>query len=611
MKPRRHARSQLIRLRLDAPIVAMLIIVILVFALFMIIPLASLIVIPIGNINFDILKSYLRYPYMTLKPLGESWILINEVDGVKHVIVTWKNYGIILNTLIAASLVTVFTSIIGITVALIMARMDFPGKTIMRILVIIPLLYTPFVNAFVIFKFFGSDGIISHILQSLGLNMTLEFQGLSGMILAQTMMFWPIVYLNVYSSMLQIDPSLEEQAENLGAKGFKLFRSVTLPLSLPGLASGAAIVFIFSMEDLAAPLAFKVDDVISMRIVREIQSSVSILELSLDAVILSLILLSMAAAWFIAVKRYVSLRQYAMIVRGGRWTPRLHKPSIAGYIAIYGILLPWVIFSAIPQIGVLVYAFTEEWIGVFPSGLTLDNFKYIFSEDVTFKGLRNSLTYATIAVMLIIIIGVSSAYVASRIKSKVAEPLDVLVTIPIAIPGLALATGMIILYGFGPLSDIPVFRYLNPVDFNPAVLLIMAYAVRRSPFTTRAIYAGLQQVSEALEEAAMNLGASRTRVLFSIVIPLIGINVFSGALISFVYSMAEVSTSITIGRVKPIDEGYAPMTAVMYDFLLGGYGAGNYVHIVSAMAALILSVQLLVIALTNIVLKQRYAFIGV
>ncbi len=611
MGPKHSINRIPIKLRLDTPIMLMLVLVLSIFALFMIIPLASLIIIPIENISLDILKSYFQYPYMTLDPLGESWILVNEVDGVKHVIVTWKNYGIIFNTLIAASLVTLFTSIIGIVVALIMARLDFPGKTIMRILVIVPLLYTPFVNAFVIFKFFGSDGIISYILQSIGLGITIEFQGLSGMILAQTMMFWPIVYLNVYSSMLQIDPSLEEQAENLGARGFKLFRSVTLPLSLPGLASGAAIVFIFSMEDLAAPLAFKVDDVMSMRIVREIQSSVSILELSLDAVVLSLILLSMATVWFIAVKRYVSLKQYAMIVRGGRWTPRLHKPRLAGYLVVYLILLPWVIFSAIPQIGVLIYAFTEEWIGIFPSGLTLDNFRYIFSEDVTFKGLRNSLTYASIAVLLIIIIGVSSAYVASRVKSRITEPLDVLVTIPIAIPGLALATGMILLYGFGPLSSIPLFKYFNPVDFNPALLLIMAYAVRRSPFTTRAIYAGLQQVSETLEEAAMNLGASRSKVLFSIVVPLIGINVFSGALISFVYSMAEVSTSITVGRVKPIDEGYAPMTAVMYDFLVGGYGAGNYVHIVSAMAALILSVQLLVITLTNIVLKQRYAFIGV
>ncbi|MEB3773586.1 MAG: iron ABC transporter permease [Desulfurococcales archaeon] len=597
------------RAPVDPIILLMLIIALMVFTLFLIAPLAFLFLSPRNVVSMDYLKSFLDYPYMTLSPLGDEWVISFEEGGVKHFIFTWRNYGIILNTLMAASLVTLFASIIGTIVALIMARMDFPGKNILRVLVIVPLLYTPFVNAFVIFKFFGGNGIISAITSKLGF--TVEFQDIAGMVLAQTMMFWPIVYLNVYSSMLQVDPSLEEQAENLGASGWKLFRTVTLPLSLPGLASGAAIVFIFSMEDLAAPLAFKVEDVISIRIVREILSSTTILELSPDAVILALILVTMASLWFIIIKKYVSLRQYAMIVRGGRWTPRRFKPSLLGYIFIYLVLVPWTIFSAIPQIGVLIYAFTEQWIGLLPSGLTLDNFKYIFSEEVTLSALRNSVVYSAAAVIVIIVIGVSSAYISSRVRARIAGLLDLLSTIPIAIPGLALATGLIILYGFSQASTAWPLKYLNPIDYSPALLLILAYAVRRSPFTTRAIYAGLQQVHEALEESAINLGASRSRVLATIVIPLIGLNIFSGALISFVYSVAEVSTSITIGRIHPIDEGYAPMTAVMYEYLTGGYGGGNYIHIVAAMATLVLTVQLLVITLTNIVLKQRYAFIGV
>ena len=604
-----RAASLLDKLPVDPVIIVMLTISLLIFALFLIAPLASLFLSPRNILTTDLLKSYLDYPYISLEPIGDEWIITLDRDGVTHIIFTWRNYGIILNTIMAAILVTIFTSIIGVLVALAMARYDFPGKNILRVLVIVPLLYTPFVNAFVIYKFLGDGGIISSITSHLGF--TIEFQDIAGMILAQTMMFWPIVYLNVYSSMVQIDPSLEEQAENLGASGLKLFRSVTLPLSMPGLASGAAIVFIFSMEDLAAPLAFKVEDVISIRIVKEILSSATIMELSPDTVILALILVVTASTWFIAIKRYVSLRQYAMVVRGGRWTPRRFKPSLLGYLLIYLLMAPWTLFSAIPQFGVLVYAFTAQWIGVTPTGLTLDNFRYIFSEPVTLTALKNSLVYAGSAVLVIIVIAVSSAYVASRVKSRLAWLVDLLSTIPIAIPGLALATGLIILYGFSRASEVWPFSMLNPIEYSPALLLILAYAVRRSPFTTRAIYAGLQQVHEALEESAMNLGASRARVLATIVIPLIGINIFSGALISFVYSVAEVSTSITVGRIHPIDEGYAPMTAVMYEYLTGGYGGGNYIHIVAAMATLILTVQLLVITVTNILLKQRYAFIGV
>ncbi len=597
------------RIQIDPVIAAMLLVSLTIFALLMIAPLASLFILPRNILSIDLMRSYLDYPYITLEPLGDEWVITLDRDGVTHIIFTWRNYGVILNTIMAAVLVTIFTSIIGVLVALAMARYDFPGKGILRVLVVVPLLYTPFVNAFVIYKFLGSDGIIASITRHLGF--TFEFQDIAGMVLAQTMMFWPIVYLNVYSSMVQIDPSMEEQAENLGASGFRLFRTVTLPLSMPGIASGAAIVFIFSMEDLAAPLAFKVEDVISIRIVREILSSTTIMELSPDAVILALILVATASLWFIAVKRYVSLRQYAMVVRGGRWTPRRYKPSLLGYLLIYLVLTPWTLFSAIPQIGVIIYAFTEQWIGLLPTGLTLDNFRYIFSEPVTLSALRNSVVYSAAAVAVISVIALSSAYIASRVKSRISWIVDLLSTIPIAIPGLALATGLIILYGFGAWSEVWPLKYLNPIEYSPALMLILAYAVRRSPFTTRAVYAGLQQVHEALEESAMNLGASRARVLATIVIPLIGINIFTGALISFVYSVAEVSTSITIGRIHPIDEGYAPLTAVMFEYLTGGYGGGNYIHIVAAMATLVLVVQLLVITLTNIVLKQRYAFIGV
>ena len=587
----------------DRLILAMVAFALLAFTLFLVAPLASLLIAPSKAIGLSYLSIYLNPPYVRLDSYGE-WIKVIEREGHVKVIFDWVDHGVILNTFIASSLVTALSTFIGISVAYVMSRLEFFGKNLLRVMVIVPLLYTPFVNAFVAFKIFGPGGLFSEIPRELGLGFSVVVQGLSGMILAQTMMFWPIVYLNVYSSMVQIDPSLEEQAENLGARGFRLFRTVTLPLSLPGVAAGAGIVFLFSMEDLAAPIAFKVSNVMSMKIVDSIKSSITIEQLHPDAVVLSLIMVTVAVVWFLALKRYVGLRQYAMIVRGGRWTPRTRRPGILAKAVIYLLIFPWVLFSMTPQLGVLVYAFTEEWRGILPSGFTLDHFTYIFTDDEPSRALRNSLIYATAAVAIIIVLSSSSAYVVSRFKTKLAQPIDTLATIPLVIPGLALATGLIILFGFGPFKGTP----LDPFAFGPALLLIAAYTIRKSPFTTRAVYAGLQQVHESLEEAALNLGASRSKTLFSIVIPLIGINVFSGALISFVYVMAEVSTSITIGL---IDDRQAPLTAIMFDYLTGGYGGGNFINLVAAMASLILAVQLLVITLTNIVLKQRYAFIGV
>jgi ABC-type Fe3+ transport system permease subunit len=122
------------------------------------------------------------------------------------------------------------------------------------------------------------------------------------------------------------------------------------------------------------------------------------------------------------------------------------------------------------------------------------------------------------------------------------------------------------------------------------------------------VFAGLQQVHVALEEASMNLGAGRLRTLASVVLPLIGLSVLSGALVSFVYCVGETSTSVTLGGLGGFGEGHkAPITFIMMDYLsrIGGP------HIVAALGVLLITLQLTAIVTVNVVLKQRYAYIGV
>ncbi|MEO2151308.1 MAG: ABC transporter permease subunit, partial [Thermococcus sp.] len=224
------------------------------------------------------------------------------------------DFGVVLNSILVSISVMVLTTLLGTFFAFIMARYDFPGKNIMRVLLFIPLLVTPFVNVVVVKKMFLPDGIINWIFyEHLHLfPKPIWIDGLVGVIIAQTITYYPIVYLNAYASFINIDPSLEEQAENLGSRGFHLFRKVTLPLSLPGIMAGAAIVFIFSMEDLAAPLAFRFYDVMSVQILLGIKKAVggSILP---ETAALALLLLILATAAFAAIRRYVTLRQYAMV----------------------------------------------------------------------------------------------------------------------------------------------------------------------------------------------------------------------------------------------------------------------------------------------------------
>ncbi len=598
-----------LRFYLDSAMVVQLLIPIIFFGLFLIFPLAAVAVFPLvpgisGTTYSPLLlfqdPSMIRFA-STRPPIIIRHIVIGG-ENLTLVAFFGPNYGAILNSLINSIVVTVGASIFGLIVAFVMARYDFPGKMFFRVLAMVPLLLTPFINAFVIRKMFMYDGIISYFIHNiLHLPYVIYIDYLAGVMVAQIMTFWPIVYLNIYASMVQIDPSLEEQAENLGAKGFRLFRTVTLPLSLPGLAAGAAVVFIFSLEDLGAPIAFREFDMISFKIFSGLRAAITG-EVPPYVASLSLLLLTLAMIAFLSIKKYVSLRQYAMIVRGGRWLPRVRKPGVVGMTLIYIFLLPAMLFTAFPQVGVFIYALAERWTKTFPEGLTLRYFSEMISNPVLFTSIKNSLIYASSALVIIVLLGVSTAYIVARGRVPGLGILDAIATSPIAIPGLAIATGYFLVFSRDPFKG----TVLDPFTSGPWLLLILAYAIRRSPFTIRAVYAGLQQIHEALEESAMNLGASRWKTLATIVIPLLGLSILGGALVSFVYSMAETSVSVTLGG---IESAQRPITYTMYEYLYSGYVEGP--NLVAVMAVFIISIQLTVIVVTNFILKQRYAFIGV
>ncbi len=515
------------------------------------------------------------------------------------------SYGAIVNSLVVASVVTLAASALGTATAFAFARYSFPGKGALRVLATLPLLQTPFINSFVVRKLFDwRDGVLSWLLcDVLGAPVRVGVEGLAGVAAAQILTFFPIVYLNVYASMVNIDPSLEEQAENLGARGLRLFLTVTLPLSLPGLAAGAALVFIFSLEDVGAPIVFNEQRLISYQIFsRFVEATTG--SLSPAAAGLALLLLALALGAFAGIRRYVALRQYAMLSRGGRWKPRVRRLGPLGLAAVYLGLLPLLLLAAFPQLGVFAYALSERWRGALPEGFTLEHMLDIVRDPVASRAVYNSLTYSLSALAIILVLGVSAPYVIARARIRGLELLDLLVTSPVAIPGLVLAVGYFYFFS-------SAFRGspLDPIAGGPSLALALAYSVRRLPFTARAVFAGLQQVHVALEEASMNLGAGRLRTLVSIVIPLIGLNLLSGALVSFVYCMSETSASVTLGGLGGVGVGHkAPITFIMMDYLANRVDGP---HIAAALGVLLISLQLATIVVVNVVLKQRYAYIGV
>jgi len=530
----------------------------------------------------------------------------------RGIMILWgTDHGIFLNSLIVAFNVTIACSVIGVVLAMIMGRYNFPAKRVFQIVLLVPLLATPFVNAYVIGKLFNPrNGLINWLLNDVLrlIPWRLDIDGLFGIAVAQTLAYYPIVYMNTVASLNSIDPSLEEMAENLGAKGFRLFRTVTFPLIVPGLAAGAIMTFIFSLEDLGAPIGFVgaranplARRVVSYQIYNSFAEALTG-GISPRTAALAVLILFVTALSYIGVRWYVNRRSYAMLSKGGRWATRTKNPQPYVKALIVVFLVALILLAAMPQIGTVILA-TSDWAtsGTLPTTFTTQYMNTLFTNSEVRGAVLNSLLYSGVAVVIMILVGSSIAYIVDKRDIPGKGILDTLATIPVAIPGISLAIGYFLFF-----SDVFQGTLLDPL-VDPALLLISAYSIRRLPFTTRSVGAGLQNVDKSLEESSMNLGADRSTTFFRIVLPLIVSHIINGAILGFVYSMSEVSASVTLGGLR---EDRVPITYFISQIVYGAAATGS-VSIGAALCVLLMAVQITAMAISNYILKQKSSFLGV
>ena len=598
-----HAAWRKLRKEMDALSTAQLIAVLFTFTMFLILPLSLVILVSLENFpyHFVVLFEDSNFWPWQYDAATETWIsyvrLETILTGGDLVVLQGWDFGAVINSIYVAIIVTVFSVLIGVFFAFIVARYDFPGKRIIRTVLIFPMLATPFVGAIGIKYFMGRAGFINNLLYTTlhVIPFRIELWGLAAIIFIQSLSFFSLVYLNAYSSFMSIDPSLEEQAENLGATGSKLFRSVTLPLAMPGIQAGAILTFILSIEDLGTPIVYFEHQQAQKTLAYQVYASIATQSGQIDPAgpAIGMILLVFALTGFLAIRKYASLRSYEGGTKGGQWNPRVRRLRPRTSLALYILLIPLLFFALIPQISVIILSFTESWStnAILPDVWTLDNYNILWAYPDVTQSIQYTLIYGLIATAIIVVLGTSAAYIIARRDIPGKTLLDLLVTSPIALPGIVIATGYFLMY---------YNTWIFPPE-GPAFLITMSYAVRKFPFTVRAAYAGLQSTPVVLEEASQNLGADKNQTFMKITMPLIGVSVLAGSLLSFVYSVSEVSTSLILGSVG---RQQAPMTFWCNEILkaTGDYG-GPYNA--ATLGVLMMAMQMTVITITNKILGAR------
>ncbi len=578
--------------------------IILFFTIFLVMPLLLILVNAVyvkGNFTFETYKLIFQNKYF-FDPTGsqsEYFIRIDHKENVSIYMIRGPNMGVFLNTLVIGILTTILSLIIGTLTAFLMARVDFKGKTILSGLLLIPLVLPPFVSGIGFMAVLGRGGIINdHVLAPL-FHFEIVLEGIVAITLVQSLHYFTLIYLNVYSSLMNNDPSLEESAENLGASKLEVARTVTLPLAMPGIASGSILVLILSMEDVGTPMIFAgfsdpiAKQTITFYIIKHIYEGAESSNIAQESAILGAFLLLFALVGFFMIRKYVSLKQYSMVSKGRAGEFRTITPSklITGLIYFYfaGLLIT----ALIPHIGLILAASVAP--GKFPLDFTFENYKLLFDVTNGFgRFVKNTLVFSGIATILIIIVSTLAGYIANRKKFFGQTAFDTLVTIPIAIPGIVLGIGLIKLFGDTGAIYIGNFPLtLNPITYPP-ILLVISYTIRKSPFTTRAVYAGLQQTDEVMEEAAINLGASKQRVIGEIIVPMITLSIIAGALVSLIYNMGEVSTTLVLIS----DNSYGTLTWKMAD-------ENGKVAELAAIGVFLMVLQAISLFVTNVLLRNR------
>jgi iron(III) transport system permease protein len=460
--------------------------------------------------------------------------------------------------------------LIALPLAWLAHRYDFPGKGLAGALLLVPMVLPPFVGAIGFQQFLGQYGTLNALL-GLGPVDWLGRGRYAGVVLLQALSLYPILYLNLAAALANVDPAMEEAAANLGGAGFTRFRRIVLPLIMPGLFAGGTLVFIWSFTELGTPLIMNYTRCAPVQVydaLKEIGSNP-------QPYALVFVLLLSSVLLYGATRLTFGRAAYAMQGKAGVQYAARRLSGWRGAAA----LLPFVLVIAValvPHAGVILTSFSAPggWYRtVLPESWTAGNYSEALGHSMTVSSIRNSLLLSSLAVFLNLFMGLAIAFVVVRSTIRPRGLLDALAMIPLAVPGLVMAFGYLSissqLSNMRWVKESAFWQSLLDVRANPALFLVIAYAVRRLPYMVRAAVAGLQQTSVALEESAASLGASPLVTARRITLPLIAANLIAGALLAFAFSMLEVSDSLMLAQRADC----YPITKTIYElFQLIGTG---------------------------------------
>ncbi|MBS4206571.1 iron ABC transporter permease [Bacillus sp. FJAT-50079] len=460
-------------------------------------------------------------------------------------------YSALFNSLKVTIAVTICAVILATPLAYIMTTFKIKGKLFLQILILISSMAPPFIGAYSWILLLGRNGVVTNFMKDYLNIHTPDIYGFTGILIVLTLQLTPLIYMYLMGALKSIDNSLLEAAESMGYTGLKKMVKVVIPLIVPTLLAGALLVFMRALADFGTPMligeGYKTMPVL---IFNEFIS-----EMGGDdgfAAAISVIVIILALAVFL-VQKFISNRKAFSMSALHPIKEKQEKglKNILGHLYVYGFLA----FAILPQMYVIYTAFLKTSGRVFVKGYSLESFKLAFERGG--DSIFNTFLLGFIALFFVVLIAILIAYVTVRRRNTMTNGLDVISMVPYIVPGSVLGIALLLAFNSKPL-----------LLSGTAAILIISFVIRRLPYTIRSSAAIVHQISPSVEEAAASLGTSNMKTFFRITLPMMLPGVISGAILSWVTIISELSTSIILYTAHT-----KTMTIAIYtEVIRGNYG---------------------------------------
>lgn len=434
----------------------------------------------------------------------------------------WRSFSVTIIT-------TILTIVIGVPLAYVMTTCKIKGKGLIEILIIISVLSPPFIGAYSWILLLGRSGVITTFLSdTFGINLP-SIYGFSGILLVFTLKLFPFIYMYTTGALKKLDVSLIEASESLGCTGVKKVFTVVIPLILPTVLAGSLLVFMNALADFGTPMLIGEGyQVMPVLIYSEFISEVG--GQANFAAALSAIMVFITTIIFLGQKYVVNKKSFVM----SSLKP-IQPKKINGIKSFLAHTFVYIVvgLAIIPQVTVIFTSFLKTKGAMFIREFSLNSYINVIGK--LGSSIRNTFVYGIIAIILIIILGMFISYVSVRRKNLFTSILDTLTMFPYIIPGSVLGITLLLAFNKKPILLSGTF-----------MIIVIAFVIRRLPYTIRSSAAILYQISPSMEEASISLGYSQFQTFKNVTSRMMLPGVISGAILSWITVINELSASIIL-----------------------------------------------------------------